>query len=143
MSEKEMKRRSRLAENVTSGLSRNERETSIHFFGDSDTFEITTYSTAIVRQILKHSLAEIEWVYLVDRDGSGKGRASVGQADDSRGTGVEGVCASLPLGALSVKGTRRASDRPSGVVCTPEESEAARRRFGGSESSPEGGEADV
>lgn len=94
----------------------------MHFFGDADAFEMTTYVPSIVRSLLRHDDATILWVYA---DGVGERKrkvqdlSSIPRADAA--VTIEGAKARLPLGALSVKGAPRGRDRPSEIVTTPEE----------------------
>ncbi|MFC7044646.1 hypothetical protein ACFQH6_03745 [Halobacteriaceae archaeon GCM10025711] len=127
----DMDHRKRLSKYVGSGgLSRNERETTIQFFGDAHTFEIITYSETIARKILEHDCAEIQWVY-AEVGGNRRKRiadlSSIRPAEDT--ARIEGVAASLPLGALTIKGSPRNRDRQSAIVTTPTESKQAAEAF--------------
>jgi hypothetical protein len=47
------------------------------------------------------------------------------------GVDIEGVSAEVPLGVLSVKGSPRRRDAPSGIVNTPDEARDVAAAFGG------------
>jgi hypothetical protein len=129
-----MRIRRSLASRVGSDLSRDEQETGISFFGDSTHFTITTYRRSIVRAILKHEHAAIDWLY-EHPDESNGGRVDFPLTDTDSNTlrKIEGVSATLPLGALSVKGSPRKSDTQSAIVSTPEQARAVVAAFGGGE----------
>jgi|APHM01.1.fsa_nt_gi hypothetical protein len=130
-----MRIRRSLASRVDSDLSRNEQETGISFFGDSTQFTITTYRRSIVRAILKHEHAAIDWLF-EHPDESNGGRVDFPLADTDPNTlrKIEGVSASLPLGTLSIKGSPRQSDTQSAIVSTPENARAVAAAFNGGES---------
>jgi hypothetical protein len=129
----DMRIRRSLAKRVGGSLSRNEQETSIHFFGDSDRFEITTYRPSVVKRILKHEFAAVDWVY-EDPEKTHGGRVDFPpevSPDDL--VEIEGVSASLPIGTLSIKGVPRGRDVQSQIVSTPEEARSAAEAFRGGE----------
>lgn len=126
-----MDHRRTLARHVDSTLSPEEQETGIQFFGDADRFEIITYRPTMVRSLLRHARAEIKWVYSMDKRERGErvsDLTALTLSEDERR--IEGICASLPLGALSIKGRPRSSNAHSAVVHTPEEAQAAETAFG-------------
>lgn len=126
-----MQTRDRLAGRVDTELTRNEQETGISFFGDSDQLQITTYSPTMTRSILRHSYAKIEWVFHVVPGERNERVYDLSLIGDAEGRGhIEGVCATLPLGALSIKGKPRNRNRPSRIVTTPEEIESLNEVFG-------------
>lgn len=128
----EMEQRRALAERVETTLSRNEQESSFSFFGDADRCEIITYRRSMVRALLKHEYAKINWLY-EHPDESRGGRvdypSEVPNAEALHR--VEGISVSLPLGALSVKGSPRKEDKQSAIVSTPEEARAVASAFRG------------
>lgn len=126
----EMRKRQLLVDRVQAHLSRNEQETSIEFFGDSNRFLITTYKPAIVRKVLGHDYAAIRWLYVHRPDAPNLRVDSVDEYDEVPGRpGIEGVCALMPLGALSIKGSPRQSDKPSKVAHTPRDAAQVREVF--------------
>lgn len=126
----EMRARKILAESVASGLSKNEQETGISFFGDATRFQITTYKPAIVRKLLLHSYAEIEWVYACREDEQNETLEDLaGLVEHADHPNIGGVRAYLPTGALSIKGKPRKSNSLSRIVNTPEKADRAREVF--------------
>lgn len=122
--EEEMRHRRKLADYIDNPLSRNERETGIQFFGDVNRYQIYSYAVPVVRKLLRHRYAKIEWCYVAVRDGRGGRRENIMEisADDAR-HGIGGLQATMPLGTLTVKGSPRQRDILSGIVTTPEEVE--------------------
>lgn len=128
----EMRTRRKLANYVESELSKNEQETGISFFGDADRFQIITYAPPLTKKLLEHEYAEIEWLYVVVHDGRNlriENPSEVSPGEDRHR--IEGLCVTLPLGTLSVKGSPRNRDILSGIVNTPAKARDADRRFGG------------
>lgn len=126
----DLRTRRQLADRVGSELSRNEQETGMQFFGDADRFQITTYRPTMVRSVLRHAYAEIEWVYLRVPEGQNKRVHDTTEALRSEARAeVEGVRATLPLGALTIKGKPRTKDQHSGIITTPEELEGLSEAF--------------
>lgn len=125
-----MDHRRTLARHVDSTLTPEEQETGIQFFGDADRFEIITYRPTMVRSLLRHAHADIEWLYVMDGDERG-GRVDNPSelAPGDEGFSIEGICASLPLGALTVKGSLRQSNRHSQIVNTPADARAVAEAF--------------
>jgi len=123
-----METRRALAERVETDLRRDEQETGLNFFASNDRYTVTTYVPTMVRSVLKHGEADIDWIYSTPSASvSGMVRdLSDIHADDVR---VEGVQASLPLATLTIKGSPRWSNRPSGIVHTPEQAESAAEVF--------------
>jgi len=119
-SDDEMRTRKQLVDRVDAVLSRHEQETTMQFFGDADRFQITTYRPTMVRSLLEHAYAEIEWLYLGVPEGRNtrvQEPSEVLRSDSQER--IEGICARLPLGALSIKGSPRNEDQHSGIVTTP------------------------
>lgn len=131
--------RQRLAKRVTTdGLSKEEQETAFMFFGDSDRFKLTTYRPTIVRSVLEHALAEIEWVYVSSRSERRWREENPTELLDGEGPfAIEGVCATLPIGTLTVKGSERTSNRQSKIVTTPGEIEGLDEKFASSDTEGE------
>jgi hypothetical protein len=126
----EMKRRETLADHVATTLSQNERESSMSWFGDSDRFRITTYVPTMVRSLLQHDLARVEWLYVRDPDERGRRVSNPSEFSLSEDPeNVEGICATLPLGVLSVKGSPRNRDAHAGIVTTPSDAERVAEAF--------------
>lgn len=122
MSLAKMDRRDRLAKYVESELSKREQEAGIQFFGDANSFQLISYSPPIVRIILRHEYAEIEWCYVTCPDHLNRREKDIAEISPVEGADrIEGVCADVPLGALSIKGSPRGRDIPSGIVTTPED----------------------
>lgn len=128
MSDLDMADRARLADRVDTDLKRGERETGLDFFDTNDRFTITSYSPSIVRSLLKHSEARINWIYA---RGSAEptGRVTNPSALLDTDAAVEGLQATLPKGTLTVKGTVRARNADGGIVNTPEDAEDVREAF--------------
>jgi hypothetical protein len=129
-----MRVREILADNVEGHLSRGEQEYSFSGFGDRDYVEFTGYVPTMVKSVLRHRFAKVEWVYLYREH---KPNERVEDLDElvagSPVPDVEGVRAIIPVGALLVKGTIRANDQLSGVFSTPEQAAKARAAFAGDE----------
>jgi hypothetical protein len=130
----DMRIRRTLAKRVGSSLSRNEQETSIHFFGDSKRFKAITHRPSLTRAFLRHDYADINWVD-GHKNESRVGRMPFHPADmnSSDPTKIEGISVSLPIGTLLIKGMLRASDHQCAIVSTPEEARAAAEAFAGDE----------
>lgn len=127
-----MAARRSLASRVGSGLARDEQETWITFVAGEDRFEIGSYAPSIVRKLLEHSNAEIEWLYVALGDERYSREEDIEEiAYDTPGAEIEGLCAHLPLGALTIKGVPRNRDIASSIVNTPADAEEARSAFGG------------
>jgi len=124
----DMETRRALAQRVETDLGRDEQETGLNFFAADDRYTITTHVPTIVRSLLKHGEADIDWIYSTSSASvSGVVRdLSTVRADDVR---VEGLQATLPLGTLGIKGSPRTTDRPSDIVNTPAEAESAAEVF--------------
>lgn len=126
----DMERREALAERVGSELKRDEQESGLSFFGGDDRYRVFSYSPAIVRKLLRHEHARVEWVYTAE-GGEAKGReenlSEISLSEE--GVEIEGVCAELPLGTLSIKGSPRQRDTPSGVVSTPSDARGVAAAF--------------
>lgn len=126
----EMERREALAERVGTDLSRDEQESGLSYFSDDDRFRAFSYSPPIARKLLLHEHARVEWVYTTE-DGEPTGRvenlSEISLAEE--GVGIEGVCVELPLGTLSIKGSPRQRDAPSGVVSTPSDARGVAAAF--------------
>lgn len=130
----DMERREALAERVGSELKRDEQESGLSFFGGDDRYRVFSYSPAIVRKLLRHEHARVEWVYTAE-GGEAKGREeNLSEIDLSEeGVEIEGVCVELPLGTLSIKGSPRQRNTPSGVVSTPSDARGVAAAFDGGE----------
>lgn len=132
----EMGRRRALADAVGTDLSRDERETGVEFFESDGRFTIYSYSPTIVRSILRHGEASINWVYVDPPHGRKRREESLGEIPNDEATlKIEGLSASLPLSTLSIKGSPRSYNKPSGIVSTPDQAERVADAFadGGSE----------
>lgn len=121
----DMVRRRQRAERVNAGdLTRSEQETAIDFFGDADDAQVTTYAPTLACDLLRHDYARIEWVYA---EGVRERLARVvdpSEIRDAEGpVRIGGVCALLPIGALTVKGAPRKRDRLLGIITTPRDLE--------------------
>lgn len=128
--DEEMRVRSILADYVNGHLSRGEREYGLSGFGDEDRFQLTTYVPTWVKSVLRHRFAKIEWVYIYKEDDRNERVENLaGLVDENPVPDVEGVQATLPIGALTIKGSVRSSARLSKVINTPEEAEEARQAF--------------
>jgi hypothetical protein len=117
----EMERRRALAERVETGLSREEQETSVSFFGDADRYQTITYKPTMVRKLLRHDYARINWAFVWEGGEHGRRVSDLSEIslseDDVR---IEGVSVSLPLGVLSFKGSPRRRDAHSDIITTPD-----------------------
>lgn len=124
MSDLDMADRHRLADRVDTELKRTEQETGLDFFASDDRYTITSYSPAIVRALLKHDEAEINWIYA---SGSAEptGRVTNPSLLLDTGAAVEGVQVALPKGTLKVKGTVRRRNADGGIVSTPADAREA------------------
>lgn len=126
-----MAARNELANNVESNLSKNEQETGISFFGDSHRLTLTTYHPTLTRKTLQHPDAHIEWVYVFHEDKPNQRVQDLSRlSDGTTGDGIEGVKATLPIGALKMKGSPRNTDRISKVMNTPTDIESKGDIFG-------------
>ena len=128
MSRLDMADRGRLAERVDNDLKRGERETGLDFFDSDERFTITSYSPTIVRSLLKHNEARINWIYAT---GSAEPTGRVTNPSFLLDTDavVEGVQATLPKGTLKIKGTVRRRNADNAIVSTPEDAQDAREAF--------------
>ena len=128
MSDLDMADRQRLADRVDTELKRTEQETGLDFFASDDRFTITSYSSAIVRALLKHDEAEINWIYAT---GSAEPTGRVTNPSEllDNGSTVEGLQATLPKGTLSIKGTVRSKNYDGRIINTPGDAEEAREAF--------------
>lgn len=117
-----------LAEGVDNDLRFDERETGLDFFQSDDRFTITSYSPSIVRGLLKHAEARINWVYATG-EGSPTGRVTTPEDLVDEDVEVEGVQATLPKGTLSIKGTVRTRKSDSEIVTTPDDVNDVREAF--------------
>lgn len=124
----DMAERLRLVDRVDSELKRDEQETGIDFFATDDRFTITSYSASIVRSLLSHDEAKIEWIYAT-RGEEPTGRVTNPSTLLETDAAVEGVQATLPKGALTVKGTVRSRNTDAGIVNTPDDAKDAREAF--------------
>lgn len=115
----DMADRRELADRVDTDLKRAEQETGIDWFNPDDRFTLTTYSVTVVRSVLKHDEARLNWVYVTDSTELSGRVDNVAAVVDSDAM-VEGIQATLPIGCLSIKGVARENDRDSKVVSTPE-----------------------
>jgi hypothetical protein len=124
-----METRRELAERVGADLGRHEQETGLNFFAADDRYTINTYVPNMVRSVLKHGEAEIDWIY---SSPSASVSGVVRDLSDIRAeeVRVEGVRATLPLATLTIKGSPRVSNRTSDIVNTPEEAESVGEVFG-------------
>lgn len=120
----DMADRRKLADRVGTDLKRSEQETGIDWFNRNERITLTTYSVTVVRSVLKHAEARINWVYVADSTELSGRVKNLDAVVDSEAT-VEGVQATLPVGCLSIKGVARENNRDSQVVSTPEEAREA------------------
>lgn len=129
--EAEMRDRRMLADRVGTDLPRQEQEMGIAAFGDADRFQVTTYVPTMVRHLLRHAHAKIEWLYIGVPDGRNRRVDSIPEARGVEDAAeIEGIKATLPIGTLSIKGRPRASDRFSHIVTTPDRSGRVEEVFG-------------
>lgn len=126
-----MSTRRALADRVGTSLGLDERETGLSFIGRGDRYQFFSYHPAIVRALLQHEYARVEWLYVAE-GGKPAGRVSDPSevAVHEEGVAVEGISVSLPLGTLTVKGSPRQRDAPSGVVSTPTDARSVAAEFG-------------
>lgn len=129
----DMQLRRSLATRVGGTLTRNEQETSISFFGDSDRFQIITYRRSVIRRLLKHEYAAVDWVYEHPEKPHGGRVAFPLEMNPSALVKIERISASLPIGTLSIKGVPRTVDIQSKIVSTPEDARAVADAFRGGE----------
>jgi hypothetical protein len=127
-----MQTRRSLVGHVGNDLSKNEQETGVSFFGDSEECSVFSYRPTFVRSILLHEQASIDWVatnaeHARPRRVDAEDLAEIDVHQD--GLAIEGVRAFLPLGCLSIKGIPRASNRISSIVKTPDQASRARESF--------------
>ena len=128
MSDLDMADRHRLADRVDTELKRTEQETGLDFFASDDRFTITSYSSAIVRALLNHDEAKINWIYATGAS-EPTGRVTEPSELLGKGSTVEGVQATLPKGTLSIKGTVRSRNTDGRIVNTPDDVERTREAF--------------
>jgi hypothetical protein len=126
-----MRKRRVLADRVDTQLSRNEQETSFHWFGDADRFEVVSYAPPIVKRVLRHDYAKIDWCFVEGPDERGQRIDTVSDIASTGDEYVSGVSATLPLGVLTVKGKPRVRDVMSGVITTPADAEDVAAAFEG------------
>jgi hypothetical protein len=127
-----MGRREALADTVATSLSRDERETGVDYIDSEDRYSLFSYAPSIVRSILRHDLAAINWVYVDPPRGRKYREENLGEIPLSKDNlKIEGVSASLPVGTLSIKGSARSTNASSGIVSTPAQAEKAAEAFGG------------
>lgn len=108
-----------------------ERETAIRFSADSDRrYVIQSFQRAVVSNILQHSMAKIQNATLLV-DGKTVRESDPEEALDCDYDRVVGVEATLPLGTLTIKGSKRSSDTPGSIVSTPKQAQQARDAFSG------------
>lgn len=125
----EMDLRRELAEQVRYNLPAGESETSLSKLGKDSRLQITTYHGSWVRGLLEHDHAKIKWVWVQVDGGRGR-RVPFDDLDGPPDRNIEGVCATLPVGAFTIKGSPRTNDQMGEVVNTPADAEAARENFG-------------
>lgn len=126
----EMQDRRRLAQFVDGELTAREQETGISFYSSDARLVIVTYNPSMVRSLLRHEYARIEWVYVRRPDNRNVRVRNLREyADRQRLDAIEGVKATLPLGALTIKGSPRNNNRPSKITTTPEEIEGLDEAF--------------
>jgi hypothetical protein len=127
-----MRRREALADTVGTGLARDQRETGVDYIDSEDRYSLFSYAPSIVRSILRHDLAAINWVYVDPPRGRKYREENLGEIPLSKDNlKIEGVSASLPVGTLSIKGSARSTNASSGIVSTPAQAEKAAEAFGG------------
>ena len=135
----EMEHRRALTERVETTLSRAEQETSVSFFGDADRFRTITYKPTMVRKLLRHDYARINWAFVWEGGEQGRRVSDLSDIslseDDVR---IEGLSVSLPLGVLSVKGSPRRRDAHSDIITTPDGAREAAAAFDGDAEEGEG-----
>jgi hypothetical protein len=102
-------------------------------------FQVYTYEPSLVRSLLKHDFAEIEWVYLNAPHGRNERVDDLGAIGNQRGQReIEGIQATMPVGAVTIKGSPRTTDDHSSIIYTPEDAEKAAEAFRGSDDSTDG-----
>ena len=104
------------------------KETAVNLLGDESAYTITSMRATIVRSILEHELADIERITTQPDDYPFEGYTPEDGLPPANEP-IVGVAARLPVGTLSIKGSRRANDQQSSVVSTPAEAQAAREAF--------------
>lgn len=127
--EKAMQTRERLAKAVGTALAKEEQESGITLLGTADRYQLTTYKPTIVRSILRHDYADIEWVYVYHPDHQNERVHDLESVDVHAPGHVEGVCATLPIASLSIKGVPRQRNGHSTIVNTPSEAKQVREAF--------------
>lgn len=95
-----------------SGLTPEEKETSIGFTKRDDVARMFTAEAGLARRLLAHPHAAVTSLDVLQGDGR---RASVGVDEYTTGQ-IAGVLANVPVGAFSVKGTPRKSDQHAEIV---------------------------
>lgn len=132
--DEQMRVRSILADHVLGHLTRGEQEYGFAGFGDRDRVRFTGYVPTMVKSVLRHRFADVEWVYVFKEDEANEKVEDLsGLVEENPVPDVEGVQATLPVGAITVKGTIRTNDQLSGVINTPAEVESVREAFNGRE----------
>lgn len=97
-----------------SELSGDEKETTITMYGTDKEATVTSSKPTIVRSLLEHDHADIEWVAGED-DGS---YSKVAPDDTDELGAIYTISATLPIGCLTVKPAPRTRNNQSGIVNT-------------------------
>ena len=118
-----------LAKRTDNGLSRDERETGIDFFSSDDRFTIYSYAPPIVRDVLRHGEASIEWLYVEPNNGRRRREENLAEVADMDAVDISGVKATLPTAVLKIKGRPRKRGVPSSIVSTPSDVEGVGEEF--------------
>lgn len=116
-----MERRSKLTEKVGNNFSRNERETTAHFIDSEDKVRVTSNSPTVIKSLLEHSGAEINYLSC-SRDGEfEKIIQDVSEVKDDMEVNM--ISVSMHAGHFKIKSSARKSTSASHIVTTPEEVE--------------------
>lgn len=123
-----MDEREALADRATSASNMEtvSKETALSLPGGSDEYDISSYKATVVRSLLRHALADVNWV--VAEENGVFTRYDSGELP-SADASIVGVCVSLPVGTFSIKGTSRSNNHHSSIVSTPEQVANAREAF--------------
>lgn len=104
-------KREGLTDFVGSGLDIDEREAGLSFLGKHpDDFEIVTYYPSMVRRLLVHPHATVQWVYIYKPDDQNERVEDLESYELADGAKIEGVKVTLPMGALTIKSRPRKSN---------------------------------
>lgn len=91
-----------------------EKETALHFEGDSDSVSITSFKKVVFGKLLRHSEFKIESLSVVDTSGNER-TVTLPEFLENPALTIIGVRGTGPVGCLSF-GVGRASDSHAGIV---------------------------